>query len=67
MKIYLVENAGGPTPYYSWLTAEEIISRIRQVNKAGRYKPKNEKTWQRAMKTYLKGWSILESDICQEE
>ena len=67
MKIYLVENAGGPTPYYSWLTATEIIAQISKVHKAGKYKATNEKTWQRAMKTYLKGWSILENDIYREE
>ena len=59
----MIENAGGATPVYTWLTANEIINHIKSINKKGKYKALQEKYWQRDMKKFLKGWSILDTDI----
>ena len=62
LKLYMIEAAGGPTPFYTWMTALEIINEIKSVNKKGKYKASQEKYWQRDMKKFLKGWSILDED-----
>ena len=60
-KIYLIEAAGGATPMYTWMSGEEIIKELTSGTKT-KYKLKNERKWQQAMKHHLKGWSILEED-----
>ena len=42
----MIEAAGGKTPFYTWMTASEIINEIKSINKKGKYKASQEKYWQ---------------------
>ena len=46
LKLYMIEAAGGKTPFYTWMTASEIINEIKSINKKGKYKASQEKYWQ---------------------
>ena len=64
VRIYMIE-ADGPSPMYTWLTAQEIIKELTKITKT-KYKVKNEKQWQKAMAKHLPNWTILETDDVDE-
>ena len=64
VRIYMIE-ADGPSPMYTWLTAQEIIKELTKITKT-KYKVKNEKQWQKAMNKHLPNWTILDTDDVDE-
>ena len=58
-------EADGPSPMYTWLTAQEIIKELTKITKT-KYKVKNEKQWQKAMNKHLPNWTILDTDDVDE-
>ena len=58
-------EADGPSPMYTWLTAQEIIRELTKITKT-KYKVKNEKQWQKAMNKHLPNWTILDTDDVDE-
>ena len=60
VRLYMIE-ANGATPFYTWMTAQEIIKELTDIT-GTKYKAKNVKTWKNAMTKYLPNWRILETD-----
>ncbi len=60
VRLYMIE-ATGPTPMYTWLSAQEIIKELTKIT-GTQYKAKDVKVWQGAMTKHLPNWTILEMD-----
>ena len=60
VRLYMIE-ASGPTPMYTWLSAQEIIKELTDIT-GTKYKVKNVKIWKKAMAKHLPNWRILETD-----
>ena len=64
VRLYMIE-ATGPTPMYTWLSAQEIIKELTKIT-GTKYKAKDVKVWQRAMTKHLPNWTVLETDDVDE-
>ena len=60
VRLYMIE-ATGPTPMYTWLSAQEIITELTKIT-GTKYRAKDVKVWQSAMAKHLSNWTILETD-----
>ena len=60
VRLYMIE-ANGATPFYTWMTAQEIIKELTDIT-GTTYKAKNVKIWMKAMAIHLPNWRILETD-----
>ena len=60
VRLYMIE-ANGATPFYTWMSAQEITKELTKITGA-KYKAKDVKVWQRAMTKHLPNWTILEMD-----
>ena len=64
VRLYMIE-ANGATPFYTWMSAQEITKELTKIT-GTKYKAKDVKVWQRAMTKHLPNWTILEMDDVDE-
>ena len=60
VRLYMIQ-ADGPTPMFTWMSAQEIIQELTTIT-GTKYKAKNVKTWQNALEKHLPNWTILMTD-----
>ena len=60
VRLYMIE-ANGVTPFYTWMSAQEITKELTKIT-GTKYKAKDVKVWQGAMTKHLPNWTILEMD-----
>ena len=60
VRLYMIE-ANGVTPFYTWMSAQEITKELTKIT-GTKYKAKDVKVWQSAMAKHLPNWRILETD-----
>jgi len=64
VRLYMIE-ANGTTPFYTWLSAQEIVKELKDVT-GTKYKARDVEGWQDAMTKHLPNWIILETDDVDE-
>mgnify|MGYP003657790967 CR=1 FL=1 len=64
VRLYMIQ-ADGPTPMFTWMSAQDIIKELTNITGTN-YKARNHKVWQKAMATHLPNWTILLTDDVDE-
>ena len=64
VRLYMIQ-ADGPTPMFTWMSAQDIIQELTKIT-GTKYKARNTKTWQKAMAPHLPNWTILLTDDVDE-
>ena len=64
VRLYMIQ-ADGPTPMFTWMSAQDIIQELTNIT-GTKYKAKNLKGWQGAMAEHLPNWTILLTDDVDE-